>query len=55
MHTNQQGKCKKFLKNTDMFSEPIGPTFNGLKTYPTIIGGVLTIVTTLILLCWLGL
>jgi len=38
-----------------MFSESIGPTYNGLKAYPTMTGGVLTIVVMLILLSWLGL
>jgi len=54
MPAKQQGKCSIFLKKTDMYSEPIGPTFNGLKSYPTIIGGVLTITTTLLLLGWIA-
>jgi len=52
MSVKEKGKCGIFLKRTDMFSAPIGPTFNGLKNYPTKVGGVLTIVTGLLLLMW---
>lgn len=54
MPAKEKGKCSQFLKKTDMYSETIGPTFNGLKTYPTKFGGCLTIMSFIIILAWLS-
>ena len=53
MPSNKKGTCSIFLKKTDSYSVNIGPTFNGLKTYPTSLGGVLTIGTFLVITFWL--
>ena len=54
MPAKEKGKCSVFLKKSDMYSETIGPTFNGLKTYPTKFGGCLTILSLIIVLSWLA-
>jgi hypothetical protein len=54
MPAKDKGKCSVFLKKTDMYSETIGPTFNGLKTYPTKFGGCLTILSFIIIMGWLA-
>ncbi len=54
MPAKAKGKCSVFLKKTDMYSETIGPTFNGLKTYPTKFGGCLTILSLIITMGWLA-
>jgi len=54
MPAKEKGKCSVFLKKIDMNSETIGPTFNGLKTYPTKYGGCLTIVSFIVIMGWLA-
>ena len=53
MQAKQKGKCSIFLKKSDFYAVSVAPTFNGLKTYPTKIGGVLSWVTFTVLLAWL--
>ena len=48
-------KCAVFLKKRDLYSQSINLTYNGLKKYPTVVGGLLTILTTLIVMTWLSL
>jgi len=48
-------KCAVFLKKRDRYSQSINLTYNGLKKYPTVVGGLLTILTTLIVMTWLSL
>jgi len=48
-------KCAVFLKKRDLYSLPINLTYNGLKKYPTVVGGLLTILTTLLVMTWLSL
>ena len=55
MPAKEKGKCSVFLKKIDMNSATIGPTFNGLKTYPTKYGGFLTIVSFMAIMGWLAL
>jgi len=54
MPAKEKGKCSIFLKKSDNYAVSIAPTFNGLKTYPTKIGGVLSWITILILMGWLS-
>lgn len=53
MPAKEKGTCSIFLKKTDSYSVNISPTFNGLKTYPTALGGGLTILSILVLMFWL--
>jgi len=43
------------LQNCDLYANPINLTFNHKKQYQTAYGGVLTILSTLIVIMWLGL
>jgi len=44
----KKGKISIFLKRSDIYAQTIGPTFNGLRYYPTKCGGWLTILSVLI-------
>ena len=46
----KKGKISIFLKRSDIYAQTIGPTFNGLRYYPTKCGGSLTILSVLIVL-----
>jgi len=52
MPTKEKGKCSIFLKKSDNYALSITPTYNGLKTYPSKIGGVMSWITFLILMSW---
>jgi len=54
MPAKEKGKCSIFLKKSDLYADNIAPTFNGLKTYPTKIGGVLSWLTFLAMMSWLS-
>ena len=54
MPAKEKGKFSVFLKKTDIYSVTIGPTFNGLKKYPTKFGGGLSIMSLIIILGWLA-
>ena len=55
MSVKEKGKCSVFLKKADIYAETIGPTFNGLKTYPTKFGGGLSIMSFIIIMGWMAL
>ena len=48
-------KCTVFLKKRDNYALPINLTYNGLKKYPTAAGGILSIVSSIVVIGWLAL
>jgi len=46
-------RCSVFLRKRDKYALPINLTYNGLKTFPTSTGGILSIMSTMIILSWL--
>ena len=44
---------KNIFKKADLYANPINLTFNNAKVYKTVYGGVLTIISFLIILFWL--
>ena len=50
-----RGGLTSCLKKADIYATSITPTYKGLKTYPTTYGGLLSILTFVIILGWLTL
>jgi hypothetical protein len=48
-------RCSVFLKKRDKYALPINLTYNGLKMYPTAVGGCLSIFSNLLILTFLAL
>jgi len=44
---------KVFCKNADMYANPINLTFNNSKVYKTWYGGLLTVISFMIIVIWL--
>ena len=44
---------KKFCKNADLYANPINLTFNNEKVYKTVYGGILSVISGMIILGWL--
>ena len=53
--TASQGGLTSCLKKADIYATSISPTYNGLKKYPTTYGGLLSILSFVIILGWLTL
>jgi hypothetical protein len=53
MERTAKARWNSCLKKTDIYATSISPTYNGLKTYPTIYGGSLSILSYIIVLGWL--
>ena len=53
MEKSAKGGWTSCLKKTDIYATSIGPTYNGLKTYPTTYGGCLSILSYIVILGWL--
>ena len=48
------GKCNQFLQNCDLYAAPINLSYNNKRVYQTSYGGVLTILSGMIIVIWLG-
>jgi hypothetical protein len=48
-------KCTIFLKRSDLYALPVSLTYNSINNYPTQLGGVFSIVSFVIIACWLAL
>jgi hypothetical protein len=48
-----RSKLKNCFKKADLYAAPINLTFNNEKVYKTVYGGILTIISGLIIFGWL--
>jgi hypothetical protein len=48
-----RASLKNICKKADLYANPINLTFNNEKVYKTVYGGILTIISGLIILGWL--
>ena len=46
-------RCTIFLKKRDYYALPVNITYDGLKTFPTSTGGILSMLSTILLGSWL--
>ena len=51
--TATRGGLTSCIKKADIYATSITPTYNGLKTYPTAYGGLLSIFSFVVILGWL--
>ena len=53
--SNEDGsKCNQFFLKRDLYANPINLTYNTKKNYQTAYGGVLTIISAIIVISWLA-
>jgi hypothetical protein len=48
-------KCSTILKRSDIYALPVSLTYNTINSYPTLLGGVFSIISFVIIAIWLAL
>lgn len=48
------GKCNQFFMNCDLYANPINLSYNNKRQYQTSYGGLLTLISGVIIIIWLG-